>query len=102
MQGPGRYKARCGHATCHPQRSALFILTLDVKVTLGSEKIDQVLNFTFLGGIVSKDCGSSEDVKSKITKAQGAFLMVEKKFEKEEDKFANQDKNIGSYSDDSS
>ena len=46
----------------------------DEKVTLGNEKIDQALSFTYLSRIVSKDGGSSEDVKSRIAKAQGVFL----------------------------
>ena len=36
----------------------------DEKVTLGNEKIDQVGSFTYLGSIISKDGGSSEDVKA--------------------------------------
>ena len=43
------------------------------KVTLGNEKNDQVGSFTYLSSIVSKDGGSSEDVKSRIAKAQGVF-----------------------------
>ena len=35
----------------------------DEKVTMGNEKIDQVGSFTYLGSIISKDGGSSEDVK---------------------------------------
>ena len=34
----------------------------DEKMTLGNEKIDQVGSFTYLGSIISKDGGSSEDV----------------------------------------
>ena len=41
----------------------------DEKVTLGDEKIDQVGSFIYLGSIISKDGGSSEDVKSRIAKA---------------------------------
>ena len=48
----------------------------DKKVSLVKEKIDQVDSFTFLGSIISKDCGSSEDVKNKIAKAQGVFFTV--------------------------
>ena len=43
----------------------------DEKVTLGNEKIDQVCSFTYFGSIISKDGWSSEDVKSRIAKAQG-------------------------------
>ena len=35
----------------------------DEKVTLGKEKIDQVDSFTYLGIIIRKDGGNSEDVK---------------------------------------
>ena len=41
----------------------------DEKVSLGKKKIDQAGRFTYLGSIISKDGGSSEDVKSKIAKA---------------------------------
>ena len=50
----------------------------DEKVTLGSEKINEVGNFTYLGSIISKDDGSSEDVKSRIAKAQGAISQLKK------------------------
>ena len=46
----------------------------DGKVTLGNEKIDQVGSLTYLGSIISKDGGSSEDVKSRIAKAQCVFF----------------------------
>ena len=45
----------------------------DEQVTLGNEKIDQVGSLNYLGSIISKDGGSSEDVKSTIAKAQGFF-----------------------------
>ena len=48
------------------------------KVMLGNEKIDQVGSFTYLGSIISKDSGSSEDVKSRIAKAQGVFSQLKK------------------------
>ena len=50
----------------------------DEKVTSGNEKIDQVASFTYLGSIISKDSGSSEDVKSRIAKAQGIFSQLKK------------------------
>ena len=50
----------------------------DEKVTLGNEKIDQVGSFTYLGSIISKDGGSSEDVKYRIAKAQGVFSQLKK------------------------
>ena len=52
----------------------------DEKVTLGNEKIDQVGSFTYLGSIISKDSGSSEDVTSRTAKAQGVFFSKLKKF----------------------
>ena len=48
------------------------------EVTLGNEKIDQVNSFIHLGSIFSKDDGSSEDAKSRITKAQGIFFKLKK------------------------
>ena len=47
-------------------------------MTLGNKKIDQVGSFTYLGSIISKDGGSSEDVKSRIAKAQGVFPLLKK------------------------
>ena len=61
------------------------------KVTLGDEKTDQVARFTYLGSIISKDVGSSEDVRSRIAKAQGIFFTVEKSSEEQKDKSENQD-----------
>ena len=46
------------------------------QVTLGNEKIDQVRSFSYLGSIISKDGGSSEDVKSRIAKAQVVFSQL--------------------------
>ena len=45
----------------------------DEQTTLGNEKIDQVGSFTYLGVIVSKDGECSEDLKSRIAKAQCVF-----------------------------
>ena len=54
----------------------------DEKVTLGNENIDQVGSFTYLGSIILvKDGGSSEDVKSRIAKAQGVFSELKKSLE---------------------
>ena len=44
----------------------------DEKVTLGNEKINKVI-FTYLSSIIKKDCGSSEDVKSRMAKARGVL-----------------------------
>ena len=48
----------------------------DEKVTLCNEKSDQVGSFTYLDSIIIKDGGSSEDVISRIAKAQGAFSQL--------------------------
>ena len=45
---------------------------------LGNKQIDQVDTFTYLGSIISKDCGSNKDVKSRIAKAQGVFSQLKK------------------------
>ena len=39
------------------------------KVALGNEIIDQVNTFTYLGSIISKDGGNSEDIKSRTANA---------------------------------
>ena len=43
---------------------------------LGNEKIDQVDSFTYLGSIISKDGGSSEDAKIRIERSK-VFFTVE-------------------------
>ena len=50
------------------------------EVMLDNEKIDQVDSFTYLGSIISKGGGYSEDVKSIMakTKIQCVFFTVEK------------------------
>ena len=53
----------------------------DEKVKLGNEKIDHVDSFTYLDSIISKDGWSSEDVKSRIAKAQGVFSQLKKSLE---------------------
>ena len=45
----------------------------DERVTLGNKQIDQMDSFTYLGSTISKDGGSSEDVKSRMAKALGVF-----------------------------
>ena len=50
----------------------------DEQVALGNEKIDQVGSFSYLASIISKDGGSSEDVKSGIANAQGVFSQLKK------------------------
>ena len=45
---------------------------------MGNENIDQVGSMTYLGSIISKDGGSSEDVKSRIAKTQGVFLQLKR------------------------
>ena len=53
---------------------------LGSRVTLGNEKIDQVGSFSYLGSIISKDGGRSDDVKSRIARAQGVFSQLKKNF----------------------
>ena len=50
----------------------------DEQVTFGNKKIDQVGSFSYIGSIISKDGGNSEDDKSRIDKAQGVFLQLNK------------------------
>ena len=50
----------------------------DEKVTLANEKIDQVDSFTYLGSIISKNGGSSEDVESIIANAHGVLSRLKK------------------------
>ena len=47
-------------------------------MTFGNEKIDQVESLTYLGSIISKDGGGSQDVKSRIAKAHDVFSQVKK------------------------
>ena len=42
---------------------------------MGDKKINHADSFTYLGSMISKDVGSSEDVKSRIDKAQGVFSV---------------------------
>ena len=56
-------------------------LSEDANVTLGNEKIDQVGSFTYLCSIISKYCGSSENVRSTLAKAQDIFFTVKKSSE---------------------
>ena len=51
----------------------------DEKGTWGNKKIDQVDSFTYFGRIISKESGSSEDVRSRTAKVQGVS-QVKKKF----------------------
>ena len=46
---------------------------------LGNEKIAQLDSFTYLGSIISKDGGYSENFKSRIAKAK-FFFTIETKF----------------------
>ena len=45
----------------------------DETVTFGNEKTDPASRFAYLGSIITKEGGSSEDVKSRISKAQAFF-----------------------------
>ena len=50
----------------------------DEKGTLGNVKIGQVDRSAYLGSIISKDGGRSEDVISRIAKPQGIFSQLKK------------------------
>ena len=64
--------------------------------------MDQVDSFIYLGSIICKDDGRSEDIKRRNANAQCVFLQFKKKSrEDQEEKTANQDYNIGGYGDDS-
>jgi hypothetical protein len=47
-------------------------------VTLGNKKIDQLDSLTYLGSIISKDSGISEDVTNRIAKAKDVFSHLKK------------------------
>ena len=53
-------------------------ISTDEKATLVNGKIDQVGSFTYLGSIIIKDDGSSEDVRRRTAKAQGVFPQLKK------------------------
>ena len=46
------------------------------RLLLGNEKIDKMGSFSYLGSIISKVGGNSEDVKSRIAKAKGVFPQL--------------------------
>ena len=45
---------------------------------LGNDKINQVDSLTYIVSIMSKDAGSSENVKNRIAKAQGVSSQLKK------------------------
>ena len=61
-------------------RSLRLGISEDEKAILSNKKIDEVGRFTYLVRIISKDDGTSEDVKSKIDKTWGVFFTVKRKF----------------------
>ena len=63
----------------------------DEKLTLGNDNIDRVGRLTYQSRIISKDGGSSEDVKGSIVKTQGLFIQLKKSLEEQKDKSANHD-----------
>ena len=52
----------------------------DGKTTFGNEKIDQAGTCIYLDSIISKDGGSSKDLKNKIAKGQGVLFAIKKQF----------------------
>jgi hypothetical protein len=45
------------------------------KLTVYDKEFEQMCSFTHLAGVVTKDGGTDEDVRSRIRKANGAFLQ---------------------------
>jgi hypothetical protein len=50
--------------------------TVGEKLFICVKEIEQVDSFTYLGSTVSKDRGADEDVRSRIRKANGAFIQL--------------------------
>jgi hypothetical protein len=50
--------------------------TVGEKLFIYENEIEQVDSFTYLGSIISKDGGADEDIRSRIRKANGAFLQL--------------------------
>lgn len=48
----------------------------DDKLSIDDEEIEQVDTFIYLGSMVSKKGGAEEDIKSRIRKANGAFVQL--------------------------
>ena len=47
-------------------------------VMMGNEKVDSMYSFIYLGIIINKDDGCSENVKSRIAKPQDIFSQFKK------------------------
>ena len=45
----------------------------DRDVTIGGERLEEVEDFCYLGGILTQYGGSAEDVAARLQKARGAF-----------------------------
>ena len=43
------------------------------EVMLGSQNADELNSFIYLGSIISKNSGCSDDVKSRLAKTRGVF-----------------------------
>ena len=59
-------------------KSLRLVISEGEKVMLGNKKIDQVDSFTYLDSNIIKDGESSEDIKSRISKAQDVFSWFKK------------------------
>ena len=75
-------------------------ITEDEKVTLCNKNIDQVGSITYLGSIISKDDGRSEDVKSRLAEAQGVFSQLKKVWKNRKISLQTKIRINGSYNDD--
>ena len=46
------------------------------KVMIGREEVEDVKEFVYLGATVTKEGGGTEDIKNRLSKAQGAFFNL--------------------------
>ena len=53
-------------------------ISKDERLILGNRRIDQVDSFIFLGSVISKDGGCSENGRSRIAKPQDVFSQLNK------------------------
>ena len=54
------------------------------KVEIGSEEVEDVEEFVYLGATVTKDGGGTEDIKQRLNKALGAFFQPDDDLESTE------------------
>jgi hypothetical protein len=49
---------------------------IDNKLFIAGNEVEQVESFIYLGSVVTKSGGAEEDVRSRIRKANGAFVQL--------------------------